>query len=77
MHLWMVGRRAAPKAFGGWPPYSKNHPADSFPGFFSGPLVGAGEELFVAPSLGALVFSPPVCVAGDSFLAASLYESLR
>jgi len=54
-------------------PYSKNHPADSFPGFFA----GAGEELFVAASLGALGFSPAFCVAGDSFLAASLYESLR
>jgi len=53
-------------------PYSKNHPAD-FPGFFA----GAGEELFVAASLGALGFSPAFCVAGDSFLAASLYESLR
>jgi hypothetical protein len=71
------GTSRCPESFEGPPPYSKNHPADSFPGFFSGPLVGAGEELFVAPSLGALVFSPPVCVAGDSFLAASLYESLR
>jgi hypothetical protein len=58
-------------------PYSKNHPADSFSGFFSGLFAGAGEELFVAASLGALGFSPAFWVAGDSFLAASLYESLR
>ena len=55
------------------PPYSKDHPADSFPGFFA----GADEELFVAASLGALGFSAAFWVAGDSFLAASLYESLR
>ena len=54
-------------------PYSKNYPVDSFPGFF----VGAGEGLFGAASLGALGFSPAFWVAGDSFLAASLYESLR
>jgi hypothetical protein len=58
-------------------PYSKNHPADSFPGFLSELFVGADEGLFVATSLGAVAFSPAFCVAGDSFLAASLYESLR
>jgi len=60
-------------------PYSENHSADLSPVFFSGFVAAAGEGLFAAASLGAVAFSPAFCVAGDgdSFLAASLYESLR
>ena len=54
----------------------QNYPLDSFADPFSGVLVCGGEAAF-AGSFGAADFSPPAEVAGDSFLAASLYESLR
>ena len=65
------------KAVAGRRPCSKNQLADSFSDFFSGRFVGTGEGLFAGVSLGALAFSPTFSEAGDSFLAASLYESLR
>ncbi len=58
-------------------PQDRDHPADSFPGFFSAVLTGGGGEAFVAVSFEGADFSPAAVVAGDSFLAASLYESLR
>src|SRR5438094_9990159 len=51
--------------------HPRNHPADSFSGFFSGLFVGGGEGLFVAISLGALAFSPAFSVTRDYLLAAS------
>ena len=50
---------------------------DPLSGFFSGVLVAAAGGGFAAVSFGAVDFSPAVGVGGDSFLAASLYESLR
>jgi hypothetical protein len=52
-------------------------PNYSFSGFFSGVLVGAVEDGFAPVSFGDAGFSAVVAVAGDSFFAASLYESLR
>src|SRR5207245_11055261 len=48
----------------------------SFQDFFSGVLVGAVEEGFAPASLDTAGFSLVADVAGDSFFAASLYESL-
>ena len=56
---------------------SEDHPEDSLSGFFAGVLVAASAEGFAAVSFGEVDFSPAVEVTGDSFLAASLYESLR
>jgi hypothetical protein len=50
--------------------------SDFFSGFFSGVLLATREEALVI-SLEASDFSPVLAAAGDSFLAASLYESLR
>ncbi len=56
---------------------ARDHPLDSFPDFFSGVLAGAGVVVFAGGSFDPAVFSVAGGAAGDSFLAASLYESLR
>ena len=58
-----------------------DYPPVSLPDFFAGVLVGsAGAEppiSFGAVDFSPAVFSPAVEMEGASFLAASLYESLR
>ena len=53
------------------------HPLGSFPGFFSGVFVDEAGEVLLPISLAAVDFSAAAGVDGASFLAASLYESLR
>jgi len=53
------------------------HPLGSFPGFFSGVFVDVAGEVLPPTSLVVVDFSAAAGVDGASFLAASLYESLR
>ena len=53
------------------------HPLGPFPGFFSGVFVDVAGEVLLPISLAVVDFSAAGGVDGASFLAASLYESLR
>jgi hypothetical protein len=57
--------------------FLQRHSLDSFPGFFSGGLVGVAGEALPSVFLAMVDFSPAVEVEGASFFAASLYELLR
>ncbi|MGH8102493.1 MAG: hypothetical protein ACREIW_14435, partial [Chthoniobacterales bacterium] len=53
------------------------HELNSLPGLLGFFTVDVAAPVFATPSLFALDFSPLLATEGDSFLAASLYDSVR